>query len=180
MAAILMLGDVQVAEWTGAGAAPLPLNFTPDGTTASGSNMAALGWPVESMAGKTGTGTVLEAWRGSPQVVMGLTVLVPFYVWRVDRSSGGGSANPWSPSGASDSDWGAVSSSYHATLGQGEPVPLTWAGASSVTFKVTDIASLMPTGGSVTAALGSGGAYTSGAPIPANETVILTASPTNY
>lgn len=179
MAAILMLGDVAVAEWTGAGTPTLPLNFVPDGGTTSGSDMAALGWPVESMAGKTGTGNLLEAWRGSPQVVMGLTVLVPFYVWRVDRSSGGDSARPWSPSGASDSDWGAVSSSYVATLGEGEPVALNWTSVASVVYAPTEIAALKAQDASASATLmNGGGEYVSGAPIfEVDDPVIITATP---
>ena len=179
MAAILMLGGVAVAEWTGAGSPSLPLNFTPDGTTASGPDMAALGWPVESMAGKTGSGALLEAWRGSPQVVMGLTVLVPFYVWRVDRSSGGGMASPWSPSGASDSDWGAVSSSYVAALGATAPVPLTWTECASVVYAPTEIAALKAQDASASATLmNGGGEYVSGDPISdGNDSVIITATP---
>lgn len=179
MAAVLMLGDVKVAEWTGAGEPPWPLNFVPDGTSTSGSNMAALGWPVESMAGKTGTGAILEAWRGSPQVVMGLTVLVPFYVWRVDRSTGGDKARPWTVAGASDSDWGAVSSSYVAALGASAPVALNWTGVAAVVYGPTEIAALKAQDASASATLmNGGGEYVSGDPIPeGDDSVIITATP---
>lgn len=179
MAAILMLGDVAVAEWTGAGSPPSPLDFAPDGRTADGSGMAALGWPVESMAGKTGSGDILLAYRGSPQVVPGLTILTPFYVWRVDRSSSGGTASPWSVAGAANSDWGAVSPSYQAALGASAPVPLTWTNVGRVIFRVTDIPALKAQDAAVTATLmNSGEAYESGTPIwDVNESVIITAAP---
>ena len=179
MAAILMLGDVQVAKWTGAGTPPWPLNFVPDGGTASGSAMAALGWPVESMAGKTGSGAFLPAYRGSPQGVPGLTILTPFYVWRVDRSSSGGTSAPWTIIGAHESDWGTVSPSYQAALGASAPVPLTWTNVGRVIFRVTDIPALKAQDAAVTATLGnSGEAFESGAPISdVNDSVIITAAP---
>jgi hypothetical protein len=170
---------VVVAEWTGAGTPPWPLNFAPDGGTTSGSDMAALGWPIESMAGKTGSGKILQAHRGSPQVVPGLEILTPFYVWRVDRSSSGGTASPWTISGAHESDWGAVTTSYQAALGPSAPVSLNWTGVSSVNFRVTDIPALKAQDAAVTATLGnSGEAYKSGNPISdVDDSVIITAAP---
>lgn len=167
MAAILMLGDVAVAEWTGAGSPPWPIDFVPDGGTTNGSAMYALGWPAESMAGKMGSGELLLAYRGSPQVVPGLTILTPFHVWRVDRASDPnvGTAYPWTPTTASQSDWGAVTTSYQAALGPSAPVPLNWTNVGRVNFQVTDIPALKAQDAAVTATLGnSGGAYESGNP----------------
>lgn len=176
MAAILMLGDVQVAEWTGAGAPPWPLKFAclfGEVPTASGSDMAALGWPVVGL----GLSGPMVAFRAPPDYFIDLRVLVPFYVWYVAIVTAWGGVI--GPQGFPVIGWSDTS--YVATLGQGGPVPLRWANVSSITFKVTDIASLLPTGGSATAALGSGGEYTSGGPIaPGEEKVILTASPANY
>ena len=44
MAAVLMLGDVKVAEWHGAGNPPWPVEFVPDGVAVRDDALAAL-WP---------------------------------------------------------------------------------------------------------------------------------------
>lgn len=173
MAAILMLGDVQVAEWTGAGAPPWPISFAPLGITTTNAAVTS-SWPMYSKA--VDTQGELRGWKGAPPAVTGLAIVQAFYIYRLsywyDEFDG------WGQSGSTNTE---NITSPVATLGDGPPVPLTWRGVSAVTFKVTDIASLLPTGGSATAELGSGGAYTSGGPIAAvDETVVLTASPADY
>ena len=81
MAAILMLGDVPVAEWSGAGNPPWPISFEPDGFESHDSGVL-LSWPIYS--GMEFTLHRLEVGsRGSPVPLSGLTVLTPFYIYRI-------------------------------------------------------------------------------------------------
>ena len=172
--AILMLGDVAVAEWTGAGKPPWPLKFFcffGDVPTANGSNMAALGWPVVT----TSSDGTMVAFRASLDLPPGLTVFVPFYVWYVAHVTALGVIGP---QGIPVPGW--FDTSYVATLGKGPPVALHWhwAGVATVVYGPTKIAALKAQDASASATLmNGGGEYVSGDPIFDGDELVITAAP---
>lgn len=175
MAAILMLGDVKVAEWTGAGAPPWPISFKPDSLYTTNPTVLS-SWPLYAGGIDPDWWVPPDAGRGSPVPLPGLTVSTPFFIYRTTSTP----METWLP----PIRWGSESHTEHiqstvATLGEGAPVPLTWVYGSSVTFKVTDIPALKAQDAAVTATLGnSGGAYKSGNPISdVDDSVIITAAP---
>lgn len=170
MAAILMLGDVAVAEWTGAGNPPWPISFKPDKIFTTNPTVLS-SWPRYSGAIDT-QGTHRGA-RGSPALLSGLRVLKSFFIYRTGYYYV--EIDEWGLSGHKEQIQSSV-----ATLWEGPPIPLTWTNVGRVIFRVTDIPALKARDAAVTATLGnSGEAYESGAPIlsDGNDSVIITAAP---
>lgn len=169
MAAILMLGDVQVAEWTGAGEPPWPIEFAPTGTYTRAPAVLST-WPMYSKA--TDMSGDLRAWKGSPRAVAGMTILQSFFIFRKAY---------WLKDGDEWGMYGNMESiaSVVATLGEGPPVPLNWAGVAKVVYGPTEIAALKAQDASASATLmNGGGEYVSGDPIyEVDDSVIITATP---
>jgi len=169
MAAILMLGDTIVAEWSGAGPLAWPMVFSPDNVTAPASAV----WPIDE--NDTGSSFNVSMYRGSPVPIEGLTVVVPFYIYRRDYyGTGQGAVGPWGSVGNAETRESTV-----ATLGTGAPVPLTWRNVGEVVFGVTDVATLRAAGATAEGESdNTGEAYLSGAPIlDVDDSIILTAVP---
>jgi len=170
MEAILMLGDVKVAEWAGAGEPPTSLSFKPDAIFTRNPTVLS-SWPRYSGAIDT-QGTHRGA-RGSPAPLSELTVLTPFYIYRTGYFYD--VVDEWGLSGHTEQIQSSV-----ATLGEGPPIPLTWINIGRVNFQVTDIPAFKAQDAAVTATLeNSGEAYESGAPIwdVNDDSVIITAAP---
>ncbi|MDY0015920.1 MAG: hypothetical protein RBS13_06885, partial [Bacteroidales bacterium] len=169
MAAILMLGDVAVAEWTGAGNPPWPVEFAPLGTYSTAAAVLS-GWPMYSKS--TDTEGELRAYRGALKAVAGLLVTTPCYIYRKTYWYRDG--DEWGMYGNSESIPSTV-----ATLDEGAPSPLTWANVGKVVFDVTSNAALKAQDASASATLmNGGGEYVSGTPISeVDDSVIITATP---
>ena len=169
MPAVLTINDTVVAEWTGSGAAPWPVSFTPDGATAALNTK----WPfLESETGNSNPNSSM--FRGYPTTVAGFTVKSPFYIFRGDLL--GTRPSPWG-SGNSIYD---VTSYVATTLSpNNDPVAMVWSNCSRVVFKVTDVANLRAESASVSAKIEStGAAYPSGGLLSGgNDNVIITAAP---
>lgn len=169
MAAVLMLGDTKVAEWSGAGNPPWPVEFAPLGTYSTAAAVLS-GWPM--YAKSTDTQGELRAYRGALKAVAGLLVTTPCYIYRKTY---------WYKDG---DEWGLFGNtepipSTVATLDAGAPSPLTWVNVGNVVFNVTSNAALKAQDAAVSATLSnSGAAYVSGSPITqVDDSVIITAAP---
>ena len=182
MAAILMLGDVKVAEWTGAGNPPWPISFAPDCVGFTDNPTVVSSWPrYKGIIVPEGHSPHKMGCPGSPVFLPGLKVLRPFHIYRIgyyyrpfQDAPGFIERVGWGLHGNNESIPSTV-----ATLGEGPPVPLNWTGVAKVVYGPTEIAALKAQDASASATLmNRGGKYVSGYPIfEVDDSVIITAAP---